>query len=70
MGWFLWGIFAGWAACTAYWYYQVSDGEKPATGANVVLVLLLISATVVSIGLGVASGAIPAGTPTPTVSGR
>ena len=70
MGWFLWGIALGWAACAIYWYNQVSDAEKPANGAAVILLLLGICAVIVSIGLGVANGTIPTGTPTPTSLGR
>lgn len=70
MGWFLWGITLGWAACAIYWYSQVSDSDKPANGAAVILLLLGICAAVMSIALGVGSGAIPVGTPTPTGLGR
>lgn len=70
MGWFLWGITLGWAACAIYWYSQVSDVDRPANGAIVIFLLLGFCAVVVSVGLGVTSGAIPAGTPTPTSLGR
>lgn len=67
MGCFLWGITLGWAACAIYWYSQVSDVEKPANGAAIILLILCLCAVVVSI---VTRGAIPAGTPTPTSLGR
>ena len=69
MGWFLWGVAFGWAVCAVFWY-SLRDESKVSDGAWVVFIALAIIAAIVSISLGIASGAIPHGDPTPTSLGR
>lgn len=73
MGWFLWGVAFGWGVCALY-YYNLDGQEQGKVGsaATILFLAFLIAAFVISIGLGVQSGAIggnmPA--PTPTYEGR
>lgn len=71
MGFFLWGIALGWAACAIYHYSQNAD-SKVGNGAFIITVLILIAAFAVSVSLGIESGAVGGGllTPTPTSLGR
>lgn len=70
MGWFLWGIAFGWAVCAIYHHSQ-SENEKVSNGAIIIFLALSIVATIVSINLGIASGAIVSDiVPTPTLLGR
>lgn len=70
MGWFLWGIAFGWAVSSIYHYSQ-SENEKASNGAVIIFLALGIVATIVSINLGIASGAIvKEAIPTPTLLGR
>lgn len=71
MGWFLWGMALGWSACAIYHYSQ-SENEKIGNGATIVAGLIFFAAIVISINLGIASGAIAPGTvtPAPTSLGR
>ena len=71
MGWFLWGIVVAWAGCTAYHYSQRDeDAETTSNGALIVWGVLILVAVIISISLGVESGSIGHGTPTPTSLGR
>ncbi len=69
MGWFLWGVTFGWAVCAAFYYSQTGD-DKTTNAAAIIGVALGAIAIIMSIGLGIASGAIPHGEPTPTLLGR
>lgn len=71
MGWFLWGITAGWVVCATYYYSQTENNEKAANGAMIIFLALAIIAVIVSINLSIASGSIKTDlTPTPTLLGR
>ena len=71
MGWFLWGVLFGWGSCAVYYFYQNDANDRPTIGATLISVMLFILAIMVSINLGISSGAIPVGgVPTPTSLGR
>ncbi len=56
MGFFLWGVMFGWGLCSFFWFNV--EENKPA-GATIIFIGLLIMAAIISINLGIASGAIP-----------
>lgn len=71
MGWFLWGVTFGWALCSLFWYSQSKEDDKTAGSATILFMGILIMAILISVNLGIASGAIPVeGAPTPTSLGR
>ena len=68
MGFFLWGVMFGWGLCSMFWYNHSDEDNKTAGSATIVFIGLLIMAGIISINLGIASGAIPSSydaTPTP-----
>lgn len=70
MGWFLWGIAFGWAICALFWF-NLKENEKVMDGAIVIFLALATMTLIVSVNLGIASGAIPVeGVPAPTSVGR
>jgi hypothetical protein len=71
MGFFLWGVALGWGVCVIYRFSQ-SENEKVGNGATIITGLLIVTALIVSLSLGIASGAIAPEQPpvTPTSLGR
>lgn len=69
MGWFLWGIAAGWMVCAVFYHSQTETNEKTASGAFIISLALLVMALIVSINLGIADGSIKSDlvVPTPTL---
>lgn len=69
---FLWGIVFGWAVCATYYYQQTTYNDKAAGGAAIIFLALAAIAIVITINLGISSGAItPDGVNvTPTSLGR
>lgn len=71
MGWMLWGMVFAWGLSIAYHYSQrEKDADTTLNGAMIVLCMLILAAGIISIGLGIQSGAIPSQPPTPTSLGR
>lgn len=72
MGWLLWGVLIGWAACATYHYSQNSNeksAQDAAAGSVIIFILIGLLAITISVNLGVESGAIK-NAPTPTLQGR
>ncbi len=66
MGFFLWGVMFGWGMCSMFWYNHSNEDNKTAGSAVIVFIGLLIMAGIISINLGISSGAIPMAGATPT----
>jgi cell division protein FtsW (lipid II flippase) len=69
MGWFLWGIVFGWAACAIYHCSQ-EHKEQAGIGAIIVFLALAIIALIVSVNLGIVSGELPSAPTATPLLGR
>ena len=72
MGWLLWGVLIGWAACALLYYSQIEDerlANRLIAAGTISALLIGLLAIVISLSLVVESGSIKAD-PTPMIQGR